>query len=123
MEGWYLPMTIVPGLGLIILSTSNLVVTLSNEISAMITSSKEKTIITRKLTQLKLLNMAMVFFYIAVAFLLIAAVVNGLSSNQKIASYAGILAITCALIGIMTLIKYSFNAVAIRQDQFKNRIN
>ena len=123
MENWYLPMTIVPGLGLIILSTSNLIVTLSNEISAMISSSKEKTIITRKLTQLKLLNTAMVFFYIAVALLLIAAVVNGLNSNQKITLYASILAITCALIGIITLIKYSFKAVTIRQDQFKNRIN
>jgi len=123
MENWYLPMTIVPGLGLIILSTSNLVVTLSNEISTMIASSKEKNIITRKLAQLKLLNTAMVFCYIAVALLLIAAVVNGINSKQKITLYASILAISCALIGIITLIKYSFKAVTIRQDQFKNRMD
>ncbi len=80
---WYLPITIVPGLGLLILSTSNLMVTLSNEISAMIEYSQEKTIITRKLTQLKLLNMAMVFFYVAVALLLISAVINGLYTTKK----------------------------------------
>ena len=64
IENWYLPLTIVPGIGLIILSTSNLMITLSNEIRDMIDASKDKIIITKKLEQLKLLNMGMVFFYI-----------------------------------------------------------
>ena len=53
-------------------------VTLSNEISTMIENSKEKIIISGKLKQLKLLNMSMVFFYVAVALLLVSAVINGL---------------------------------------------
>jgi len=120
MENWYFPVTIVPGLGLLILSTSNLMISLSNEINEMIKSSKDKDIITRKLSQLKLLNMAMVIFYIAIGLLLTSAVIAGLISNQKITFYIGLLAVIFALVGIISLIKYSFKAVTIRQDQFKN---
>jgi hypothetical protein len=123
MENWYLPITIVPGLGLLILSTSNLMLTLSNEISVMIEHSKEKTIITRKLKQLKLLNMAMVFFYVAVALLLVSAVLNGLYTIEKASLYISVLAIISALIGILSLIIYSFRAVTIRQNQFKNKLD
>lgn len=123
MENWYLPITIVPGLGLLILSTSNLMVTLSNEISGMIEHSKEKTIITKKLVQLKLLNMAMVFFYFAVAFLLISSVINGLFNLEKASLFISVFAIISALIAIFSLIIYSFRAVEIRQNQFKDRLD
>ena len=123
MENWYLPITIVPGLGLLILSTSNLMLTLSNEISAMIEQSKDKTLITKKLKQLKLLNSAMVFFYISVAFLLISAVVNGLYAMQKASLYISVIAITSSLIALSTLIIYSFRAVTIRQNQFRKKLD
>lgn len=122
MENWYLPITIVPGLGLLILSTSNLMVTLSNEISAMLDTAKEKTIIARKLKQLKLLNMAMVFFYVAVALLLISAVCNGLYAIDKVSLYISVLAIFFALIGLFALVTFSFRAVSIRQSQFNNNL-
>lgn len=123
MENWYLPITIVPGLGLLILSTSNLMMTLSNEISSMIEHSRKKAIITKKLVQLKLLNMAMVFFYIAVAFLLISSVVNGLFDLEKESLFISVFAITSALIGIFSLIIYSFRAVEIRQKQFEDKLD
>ncbi|MBF8150597.1 hypothetical protein ITJ86_11860 [Winogradskyella sp. F6397] len=121
MENWYLPITIVPGLGLLILSTSNLMVTLSNEIDAMIENSKQEATIVIKLKQLKLLNMAMVFFYVAVALLLVSAVGNGLYTIDKASLYISVLAIIFALIGLISLIIYSFRAVSIRQNQFKNK--
>jgi uncharacterized BrkB/YihY/UPF0761 family membrane protein len=123
MENWYLPITIVPGLGLLILSTSSLMVALSNEINGMIENSKDKTIITRKLKQLKLLNMAMVFFYVAVALLLVSAVINGLFLIEKVSLYISVLAIISALKGLLSLVIYSFRAVTIRQNQFKNKLD
>ena len=123
MENWHLPITIVPGLGLLILSTSNLMVTLSNEINAMIENSKKKAITARKLKQLKLLNMAMVFFYVAVSLLLVSAVLDGLYTIKKIAFYISVLSIISALIGLFSLIIYSFRAVTIRQNQFKNQLD
>ena len=119
---WFLPITIVPGLGLLILSTSNLMVTLSNEIITMIKSSNEKVIITKKLSQLRLLNMTMVFFYISVALLFISAIINGLYSSEKASLYISILAIAIAIMGLLLLIIYSFRAVTIRQNQFKKQL-
>ena len=126
MENWYLPITIVPGIGLLILSTSNLMITLTNELSGFIKEkSKDETIISRKLAQLKILNRAMVFFYIAVACLAIAGLIGGLQfeSIENSATYISVLGIVIMLLGLLSLIKYSYRAVSIRQDQFKTKFN
>ena len=126
MENWYLPITIVPGIGLLILSTSNLMVTLTNELSGLIKEqSKDDSIIHRKLTQLKTLNRAMVLFYIAVACLAIAGLIGGLQFEviENSATYISVLGIVIMLLGLFSLIKYSYRAVSIRQDQFKTKFN
>ena len=119
MGNWYLPITIVPGLGLLILSTSNLMVALSNEINTMIKNSSERTIIIKKLSQLRLLNMTMAFFYVSVALLFISVVTSGLYNLEITSLYISVLAITLAIIGLLLLVIYSFRAVVIRQNQFK----
>ena len=124
MDNWHLPMTILPGIGLLILSTSNLMITLSNEIASLIKEqSKDESIISRKLIQLKTLNRAMIFFYIAVAFLAITGVLGGLQivSIKNSLVYVAVIGIVIMLSGIFSLIKYSFKAVSIRQDQFKTK--
>jgi hypothetical protein len=124
MDNWHLPMTILPGIGLLILSTSNLMITLSNEIASLIKEqSKEESIISRKLIQLKTLNRAMIFFYVAVAFLAITGVLGGLQivSIKNSLVYVAVIGIVIMLSGIFSLIKYSFKAVSIRQDQFKTK--
>lgn len=96
MENWYLPITIVPAVGLLIFSTSNLMVTLSNELSGLIKEqSKDEGIIHRKLAQLKTLNRAMVFFYIAVACLTISGLIGGLQFKaiENGATYISVLAL------------------------------
>jgi uncharacterized BrkB/YihY/UPF0761 family membrane protein len=127
MEDWYIPITIIPGIGLLILSTSNMMVTLSSEINTLIHSKdKNDAIIKRKLVQLKLLNRAMVLFYIAIASLVTAALIGGISvkldTAQNVTLYVIILGIMMLLLGLFWLIKYSYRAVSIRQDQFKNKI-
>ncbi|AXT62803.1 DUF2721 domain-containing protein [Aquimarina sp. AD10] len=126
MENWYIPATIIPGIGLLILSTSNLLVNLSAEIKWLINEDTTKTIlINRKLKQLKLLNNAMVFLYIAVACLVISALVAGVyksvASTFDSGIYITIIGIISALIALIMLITYSFRAVKIRQDQFHNK--
>ncbi len=126
MENWYLPITIVPGIGLLILSTSNLMVNLSNELNGLIKEqSKDDSIIHRKLAQLKALNRAMVFFYIAVACLAISGLIGGLQFKviENSATYISVLGIIIMLLGLLSLIKYSYRAVSIRQDQFKRKFN
>lgn len=126
MEHWYIPATIIPGIGLLILSTSNLLVNLSTEIKTLIgEESIQQNLVRRKLRQLKLLNSAMVFLYLAVAFLVISALVSGLyksiDSNFDTAIYITISGIISALLGLIALIIYSFRAVKIRQDQFLDK--
>jgi len=126
MENWYLPITIVPGIGLLILSTSNLMVTLSNELNGLIKElAKDDAIINRKLAQLKILNHTMVLFYIAVACLAISGVIGGLQINsiKNIGTYISITGILIMLLALFSLIKYSYRAVSIRQDQFKTKFN
>ena len=126
MEHWYLPATIIPGIGLLILSTSNLLVNLSTEIKTLITEdpTKEK-LIERKLRQLKLLNSAMVFLYVAVASFVISSLISGIyksiQTDFNASIYITIAGIISALLGLITLIIYSFRAVQIRQDQYLNK--
>lgn len=124
MENWYLPITLVPGIGLLILSTSNLMVTLSNELNGFkIEDLKDDAIFSRKLAQLKTLNRSMVLFYSAVACLAIAGLIGGLqlSSIKNSATYISVIGIVIMILGLLSLIKYSFKAVSIRQDQFTKK--
>ncbi|KAA1246807.1 DUF2721 domain-containing protein [Aquimarina sp. RZ0] len=126
MEHWYIPATIIPGIGLLILSTSNLLINLSTEIKTMTAEvAIEESMIERKLKQLKLLNNAMVFLYIAVACFVISALISGVyktvATNFDAAIYITITGIISALLGLIALILYSFRAVQIRQDQFRNK--
>ncbi|WP_109302675.1 DUF2721 domain-containing protein [Aquimarina sp. AU474] len=126
MENWYIPATIIPGIGLLILSTSNLLVNLSTEIKTLITeTAMEEELIKQKLKQLRLLNNAMVFLYVAVACLVISALISGIlksiEANFDSGIYITIAGIISALLGLITLIIYSYRAVKIRQDQFHNK--
>ena len=127
MENWYVPITIIPGIGLLILSTSNLMVSLSNEISTILNSKLEReSIIIRKLSQLKLLNRAMVLFYMSVACLVSSGLLAGINTSIglkiNIFIYISIIGIVIFLLGLISLIVYSYKAVSIRQDQFKNSL-
>ncbi|PKV52887.1 MULTISPECIES: DUF2721 domain-containing protein [unclassified Aquimarina] len=126
MEHWYIPATIIPGIGLLILSTSNLLVNLSTEIKTLIVEvTLKEALIKRKLKQLKLLNSAMVFLYVAVASFVVSALISGVYKSVETsfdsAIYITIAGIISALLGLIALIVYSFRAVKIRQDQFNNK--
>ncbi len=126
MEHWYIPATIIPGIGLLILSTSNLLVNLSTEIKTLIAEvTIDQDLIKQKLKQLKLLNRAMVFLYAAVALFVISALISGVyksaETNFNSGIYITIAGIISALLGLIVLIVYSFRAVKIRQDQFNNK--
>jgi DMSO/TMAO reductase YedYZ heme-binding membrane subunit len=101
-------------------------VTLSNELSGLIKEQSEfESIILRKLVQLKTLNRAMVLFYIAVACLATSGLIGGLQVKviEHSTTYISVLGIVIMLLGLLSLIKYSYRAVSIRQDQFKTKFN
>jgi len=126
MDQWYIPITIVPGIGLILMSTSQLLVALSNEVKDMIHDPDTlKAMMNRKLLQLKRLSSAMVFLYISVACFIVSGLIMAINqtydTHVNISIYIAILGIACALCGLILLITYSYRAVRIRQDQYHDR--
>lgn len=123
MNEWYIPITILPGICLLILSTSNIMIDLSGEVRLLI---KENTatslLIERKLKQLKLINQAMVFLYLSVGGFVISGLLSGVSENLGSHNNAGLyilfLGMTLAMLALLSLMVYSFRAVRLRQNQY-----
>lgn len=114
---WYLPITIIPGLGLLLLSTSNLMLSLNTEIRSL----ENNGIAVRKLKQLKRLNYVMVYFYLSISLLVVSGLIGSVLSQFKIEKnyhlWITIIGIVSLLIGLINLIVYSLKAIKIRQDQ------
>lgn len=118
---WYVPMTIIPGIGLIILSTSNIMLSLNNEIGMLeAKEAKNSAIIKAKLSQLKMLSISIVFQYIGVFLFLISgaikAVYHPADEFTKTMLITGVLSVSCS---IAILLIYSVRAVSIRQKHLK----
>lgn len=127
MNNWYIPITILPGIALLILSTSNILISLSNEISGRIKSQANKALTMRKLRQLNLLTKGLVSLYIGAGSMVIAGILSGIqhyiSITEDIATIFMLIGTISLFISIGFLITFSFRAVKIRQDQFDESIN
>jgi hypothetical protein len=124
MQEWYVPITILPGICLLILSTSNIMIDLSREIKVLINENEgnASTLIERKLKQLKLINRAMALLYLSVVSFVLSALFSGLKENVgwnfKGDIYVLFLGILVAILALLSLMLYSFRAVKLRQDQY-----
>jgi hypothetical protein len=68
---WFIPLTIIPGVGLIIVSTSNILLTLNDEITKLVNKNDNcLDIIKSKLQQLNTISVSAVFQYINIFFIL-----------------------------------------------------
>jgi len=124
---WYLPITIIPGIGLLILSTSTQLLGLSTEISTLVSEGHTKfqrSIANKKIKQLSLLTKANFFLYLSVAFYVFSGILSvltqtkGLYSLPNLSLYTGTIAIFVAIILLNT---YAFRAVKIREKQFEQQ--
>ena len=108
MIEWYIPITILPGICLLILSTSNIMLDLSKEISKLLANHSDEKIITKKLNQLKLVNRSMVFLYLSVACFVISgllgAIEETLNPDTNSPIYTMIIGILLALLSLFSLI-------------------
>ena len=123
---WYLPITIIPGVGMLINSTTTQIMALSTEINKLVSNSCndfQHSIAGRKIKQLSLVTKANFFLYLSIAFYVfsgILGVVTEIKSNlsfPNLALYIGTISIFIALI-LLTL--FSFRSVKIRQEQFEH---
>ena len=126
MENWYIPITILPGIGLLILSTSNQLIALSTEIAERLKLKVCNDLITkRKLKQLKSLNKGLVGLYIGAGSMATSGMLSRFQNfnfykiSQNIGLTLMLLGVLSIFISIAYLIIYSIRAVKIRQNQFQ----
>ena len=117
---WYLPMTIIPGIGLIILSTSNIMLELNREISKLEEAKHEKIeIIKLKLSQLKVLNISIVFQYLGVLLFLLSGIASPMYIDANIPKGLLFIGVAIISVSILFLLYYSIKSVNVRQKHLK----
>ena len=123
---WYVPMTIIPAVGLLILSTSNFTIALNQEIVELCHDShNNKETIELKIVQLKRLSFAISFLYLSVLSFLLAGLSSALTfSNIKLGlfPYFMIGGVAFFVVAIIILLRYSFKAIIIRQKHLKHHL-
>ena len=130
MDSWIFPLTILPGIGLIIMSTTNWSVALAGEIERLLKEADcSRTIVKRKIKQLSLLNSALVALYVSAALCALGGFLGAASTYTEGVPKWKVLVTVSTSIGIafllaatVMLIVYAFRAVAIKRQQFIERL-
>ena len=126
---WYIPITFLPAVALLILSTSNLLIDLNGEIDTLLQNeqNRDKNIISEKLSQLKKLTLAQFFFYGSSLLFTLASLIGALNEMHFFTVNLPISAmliggVTGMILGLIVLFIYSLNAVKIRQQQHQRNL-
>ena len=129
MTEWYIPVTLLPGVGLLIMSTSNLLNAISAELSMLISEEKKVLInvIERKISQVGLLNKSLVSLYVSSASYVLAGLIGALvSSNPKVFERAQFMLLMmgtlAVLIALVFLTLFSYHSVSIKKEQFRLKL-
>lgn len=124
MTEWYIPITILPGVGLLIMSTSGLVANLSNEIAALIKENctEHKRLIEKKIDQLTRLNRAMVGLYFSSGSLVLSGILKAALPEIIIPEWLLFLGALLLFGALYFLMRYSIMAVKIRKQQFIDQL-
>ncbi|MEM9143965.1 MAG: hypothetical protein AAGA86_13330 [Bacteroidota bacterium] len=123
MYDWYLPITILPGLGMLILSTTSQMMTLSAEIGSLLhekCTPFQHRISDKKIKQLGLLTRASVLLYLAAGLYVLSGILGAWSqtiSHFGFSSLSLYLGTILVLLALGLLIWYGFKAVKIREQQ------
>lgn len=129
MDNWLLPLIILPGIGMLILSTSHLSSTLEGAINGFLAQQGKfnQHIVAQKIKQLGLLSKALVGLYIGASCMALAGLLGGIEMQvmalpQMVINVLICLGIVAVLISLGLLIFYAIKAVRIKQDQFQERL-
>jgi len=123
MEHWYLPITFLPAIGLLVISCTNLLISLNEEMDRLQEKGDTNTqVFHLKQRQLSRLTKATVFFYLSASFFtlsgLITAIADIMPIDKKIWGMTLMLIGVIALIAaLMLLVIFSVKAVNIRKLQ------
>ena len=117
---WYAPLTVLPAIGLIIMSTTNFIVALNNEIVEMeMSDTPNETVIILKLAQLRRLGLANASLYASSLCFLLAGLSSAVFNDADIQKYVMIAGVSLTAIALTLLFIHSMKAVSIRHKRLK----
>ncbi|MFT4665659.1 MAG: branched-subunit amino acid transport protein AzlD [Polaribacter sp.] len=122
---WYIPITILPAVGLLILSTTTQMMGLSTEIGGILSercTHFEHKISALKIKQLSRLTRATALLYVSAACFVLAGILGAIlpevmGVNEKLPQYVLLLGVVLLLFALGLLINYGFNTIGIRKMQ------
>jgi hypothetical protein len=130
MENWVIPLTLIPGIGMIILSTSHLSTSVSDEINTLLQKDNcDRSLIQIKISQLSLLNIALVSLYISTAIFSVTGLIEGIFTLQNAMTNSAfqqtllVTGVASLVIATFLLIAFSIRKVKIKRDQFLKNIS
>lgn len=124
METWYLPITILPGIGLLILSATHLIVSLNEELERLLQDADEfRILIDQKLSQMRLLTFGMSGLYMSTALMVLSGLISFSSRfdiviSGKAGSIVLLTGVGFIFLSLIFLVIYSAKAVGIRRAHF-----
>ena len=117
---WYIPISLLPGIALIILSTSNFIVALNNEVQVLKTKREVyEDIIRMKIVQLKRLSYSVTQMYISVLLFTVAGLISAILKSQAILYSIMLVGVCIFTSAIILLIVYAIRAIKIREMHLK----
>lgn len=120
---WFLPITILPASGLLIMSTTNQMMGLSAEIGSILAEKCtpcQHQVAEMKIKQLGLLTKSITLLYASAAFFVMSGLVSATVEDKmlsKSSEYVLILGVIMVLLALIMLIIYGFGTIRIRKFQ------
>ena len=113
---WYGPITILPAVALLIMSTSNFVRSLNDELFQLeLMENPNKEIIVLKLEQLRKLGIAMAFLYVSSLLFLLAGISKAIFLTDAFLDILMLIGVLSTTVALGFLLIHSLKAVSIRQ--------
>ena len=128
MQNWFFPLTLLPGVGLIIMSTTNWSIALVTEIDHLLKDHDcDRYILKLKIKQLGLINTALVALYVSAGMCTLGGFIGSLLAHGALTGMTLVtiivaIGIAALLAAAVMLIIYGFRAVRIKRLQFINRL-
>lgn len=112
---WYIPLIALPGQALLVLSTSNFILHLYEEIRRIKGENQNQKFASDKLKQIKTLNLGLILQYVAIL-MFVTAAIAGYMEQWVFAVFVLMTGLICFVIAILLLIKFSVKAFKIRLE-------
>ena len=123
---WFIPITILPGIGMLVLSTTSQMMALSGEIERLLAAEKDDFqlhIIDLKIQQLARLTQASTLLYISAALYVLSGIAAAVLTIPEADKWILVFGVMVTFGALALLIIYSYKAINIRRAQHQNKLS